>query len=97
SRAAVGDGTGDRAERVPDGRPPAVLGGGAFDLVGGRGRAPHESGREGVPARSGPGLFGNGHPLMAPDMIPPMICRPSRAKTTMIGTVASTVPVSTSA
>src|SRR5256885_11972801 len=43
---AVGDPAGLVAERVPDGRSPAVLGGGALDLVRGRGHAPAEPGRE---------------------------------------------------
>ncbi len=44
--SAVGDAVGFVAERVPDARAPAVFGGGAFDLVRGRGYAPVEAGRE---------------------------------------------------
>lgn len=51
------------AEGVPDGGGPAVLGGGALDLVGGGGRPPDEAGREirrfGCGLRGGVGSYGS--------------------------------------
>ena len=81
------------AERVPDGRSAPVLVDRALDLVR-RGRdAPEEVRRE----REAAGLashqvdVGAGHPLTAPSMIPPTICRPSRTKTISTGTVPTSV------
>ena len=81
------------AEGVPDRRPATVLCGRSLDLVGRGGGAPDEPGRQPAAARGrrgGEQLFG--HAFSAPSMMPPMICRPNRTKTSSSGSVASAVP-----
>ena len=94
------------AEGVPDRPPATVLAGGALDLERRRGGTPQEVGREGGRVGHGAGRGmpvatdagqESGHPLTTPSMMPPMIWRPNRTKTTTSGSVPSSVPAITSA
>jgi hypothetical protein len=99
ARVPVHHGAGDPAERVPDRRRAAVLGGGALDLVRRGGGAPEEPGREGeVASRPGGGADVEvGHPLTAPCMMPATSWRPVRMNRISSGMVASVVPARTRA
>src|ERR671919_251076 len=79
---------------VPEG---AGDGGGALDLLRGRGHSPQEPVRKAQASLAS--IFARGveadgvrHPLTPPSMIPPTICFPSSAKTTSRGTVPTSVP-----